>query len=141
VQHALDSFEFRYDDVSDAAKDEPCYEEAFFDFLIKTARLQLELLELLPDNENTLFSDSTDEQMSLLQVHTRDCNARALCAVDQLRDVQALLCASVSKEQREEEPQLPARSVCQLFPHILLSVCQVLVVGTAHHPKFENVGF
>ena len=36
--------------------------------MIKTARLQLEVLDLLPDNENTLFSDVADEQMSLLQV-------------------------------------------------------------------------
>ena len=33
------------------------------------ARLQLKVLDLLPENENTLFSGSNDERMSVLQVH------------------------------------------------------------------------
>jgi hypothetical protein len=39
---------------------------------IDVARLQLKVLDLLPENENTLFSGSTDERMSVLQVPARD---------------------------------------------------------------------
>jgi hypothetical protein len=40
----------------------------------EVARLQLKVLDLLPDNENTLFSGSADERMSLLQARLRACH-------------------------------------------------------------------
>ena len=90
--------------------------------MIKTARLQLEVLDLLPDNENTLFSDVADEQMSLLQVPRAAVlgaleSSGALVIDTRISGAAVRICL----ERKTRGRAAVARKVqfCQSFPHIL----------------------
>jgi hypothetical protein len=90
--------------------------------LIKTARLQLEVLDLLPDNENTLFSDVADEQMSLLQVlRTAVFGALESCGALAIDTRISGAAVRICLERKTHGRAAVARKVqfCQSCPHIL----------------------